>query len=111
MAARKTAAGSTAGGGLRRRADLKEMAKMMNTETGRRQVLVRAVRRAVPVLAIAGLLAPVAAPPADAAGTSGARAAQLMRPAGPGLAAAVPAGFRPASASFLSPGSGFVLGG
>ena len=82
---------------------------MMNTETGRRQVLVRAVRRAVPVLAIAGLLAPVAAPPADAAGTSGARAAQLMRPAG--RVAAVPAGFRPASASFLSPGSGFVLGG
>ena len=83
---------------------------MMNTETGQRSVLVSAVRRAVPVLAIAGLLAPVAAAPADAAGTPGARAAQLMRPAGPGLAA-VPAGFRPAWASFLSPGSGFVLGG
>ncbi len=38
-------------------------------------------------------------------------AAGLMRPAGPGVAAAVPTGFRPASASFLSPASGFVLGG
>ena len=83
----------------------------MKTGSGRRQVLVAAARRAVPVLAIAGLLAPVAAGPADAAGTPGALAARLMRPAGPGLAVAVSAGFRPASASFLSPVSGFVLGG
>ncbi len=84
---------------------------MLNTETGRRPVLVRAARRAVPVLAIAGLLAPAAAAPADAAGTVG-HAGPLSLAAGrPGPAVAVPAGFRPASASFVSAASGFVLGG
>ncbi len=74
-------------------------------------MLVTAARRAVPVLAIAGLLAPVAAAPADAAGTAG-HAGPLSLAAGrPGRALAVPARFRPASASFVSAASGFVLGG
>ncbi len=80
---------------------------MKQTESRRRPVL----RRASPALAIAALLVAAAVGPADAAGTA-AHAGPLRLPAGrPGAAVAVLAGFRPVSASFLSPASGFVLGG
>jgi hypothetical protein len=67
------------------------MTKMKDTGSGRRQMLVTAARLAVPVLAIAGLFAPAAAVPADAAGTVG-HAGPLSLVAGrPGPAVAVPA--------------------
>ena len=79
---------------------------MSDTQSRRRALLVTALRRAAPVLAAAALLAAATAGPADAAGTV-ARAGPLSPvAAGPGQAA----GFQPASASFQSPASGFVLG-
>jgi len=63
------------------------------------------VRRAVPVLAVAGLLAVAAVRPAAHASVPG------LRPHQAGQAAAVPASFQPASASFFSARSGYVLGG
>ena len=59
----------------------------------------------VGALAIAAALTPAAALAATAS------PAAAAGPAGPAGPAAVPAGFQPASASFLSPASGFVLGG
>ena len=69
------------------------------------------LRRAVPVLAAAALLVSAFASTADAATAAGHARPLSLRPAQPGPAVArVPAGFQPASASFLSPASGVVLG-
>jgi YVTN family beta-propeller protein len=76
---------------------------MKHTESRRAPV----VRRAARALAIAALLGAAAVGPADAA-NGGPPSLAAGRP---GPAVAVPTGFRPVSASFLSRASGFVLGG
>ncbi len=69
------------------------------------------LRRAVPILALAALLASATASPVDATGTASYARPLSLLAAGQGQTTAVPAGFEPSSASFLSPTSGFVLGG
>ena len=68
------------------------------------------LRRAGPVLALAALLAACGGP-ADSVGPAGHASLASLPVGGPGRAAEVPAGFGPAAASFISPATGYVLGG
>jgi photosystem II stability/assembly factor-like uncharacterized protein len=68
--------------------------------------VVRALRRAVPLVAAAALL-----PAGGAAAAAGVAGQSRPLSVAAGQAAVVPASFQPAAASFLSPAVGFVLGG